>query len=61
MNPHYLQGVLNLCCAEVTKLLKFQPTEAELATKLKFDSSWNVMAHGDAPGGSEGETGEWSG
>ena len=25
------------------------------------DSSWNVMAHGDAQEGSEGETGEWSG
>jgi len=28
----------------------------------EVDSSWNVMAHGDAPrGGGEGETGEWSG
>jgi hypothetical protein len=25
------------------------------------DSSLNVMAHGDAGRGSEGETGEWSG
>jgi len=25
------------------------------------ESSWNVMAHGDAGRGSEGETGEWSG
>ena len=25
------------------------------------DSSWNVMAHGDAREGSEGEAGEWSG
>jgi len=24
------------------------------------DSSWNVMVHGDAGKGSEGETGEWS-
>jgi hypothetical protein len=23
------------------------------------ESSWNVMAHGDAGRGSEGETGEW--
>ena len=27
---------------------------------LRVDSSWNVMARGDT-GGSEGETGEWSG
>ena len=27
----------------------------------ELDSSLNVMAHGDARGGSEGETGEWSG
>jgi hypothetical protein len=26
-----------------------------------LDSSWNVMAHGNAGRGSEGETGEWSG
>ena len=25
------------------------------------ESSWNVMAYGDARKGSEGETGEWSG
>ena len=25
------------------------------------ESSWNVMAHGDARSGSEGETGEWNG
>ena len=25
------------------------------------ESSWNVMAHGDAREGSEGETGEWNG
>jgi len=25
------------------------------------ESSLNVMAHGDARGGSEGETGKWSG
>jgi len=28
---------------------------------LHVESSWNVMAHGDARRGSEGETGEWSG
>jgi len=27
----------------------------------KVDSSWNVMAHGDAGRSSEGQTGEWSG
>jgi len=28
---------------------------------LKVELSWNLMAHGDAREGSEGETGEWSG
>ena len=27
---------------------------------LRVQSSWNVMAHGDAGRGGEGETGEWS-
>jgi len=29
--------------------------------ELQVESSWNVMAHGDAGRGSEGETAQWSG
>jgi len=34
---------------------------AEHTSELLVDSSLNVMAHGDAGRGSEGETGEWVG
>jgi hypothetical protein len=30
-------------------------------TTYLVESSWNVLAHGDAGRGSEGEAGEWSG
>ena len=43
---------INTLCGQNVELLN---------VKLAVDSSWNVMAHGDAGRGSEGETGEWSG
>jgi hypothetical protein len=36
-------------------------TQLSCYCRLTVESGWNVMAHGDAGRGIEGETGEWSG
>jgi len=44
----------------VEKVYEFQQLRSGKQLAL-VESSWNVMAHGDAGRGIEGETGEWSG